>query len=93
MVNRVVVATTPSTEDIRPHIVRALHQDADVDAHGLNVVVSGSTVTLSGTVRSWHARESAERASMHAPGITHVENLIAVEWPEETDSRAMDEIC
>jgi osmotically-inducible protein OsmY len=56
-------------------------------------VISGNTVTLTGTVRSWHERESAERAAMHAPGITHVENLIAVEWSEEENARAQDEIC
>ena len=50
-------------------------------------------MTLAGTVRSWHERESAERAAMHAPGITHVENLIAVEWSEDEDSRAQDDIC
>lgn len=94
LTNRVVVvAPVPSADDIRPRLIRALHQDADVDARGLNVVISGNTVTLTGTVRSWHERESAERAAMHAPGITHVENLIAVEWSEEEDSRALDEVC
>ena len=93
LVNRVVVIPTASAEDIRPRIVRALHQDADLDARGLCVTVSGNTVTLTGTVRSWHERDSAERAAMHAPGITHVENLIAVKWPEETESLAQDEIC
>jgi len=93
LVNRVVVVPTASVDDVRPRIVRALHEDADVDARGLNVVISGNTVTLTGTVRSWHERESAERAVMHAPGITHVENLIAVEWSEEEDSRAQDECC
>lgn len=93
LVNRLVVAPTSSAPDIRPRIVRALHQDADIDARGLNVVVSGSTVTLTGTVRSWHERDSAERAAIHAPGITHVENLIAVVWPEDEDSRAQDDMC
>src|SRR5688572_27505056 len=93
LVNRLVVAPTSSAPDIRPRIVRALHQDADIDARGLNVVVSGSNVTLTGTVRSWHERDSAERAAMHAPGITHVENLIAVVWPEDEDSRAQDDMC
>lgn len=93
LVNRVVVVPAPEVDDIRPRIVRALHEDADVDARGLNVVVSGDTVTLSGMVRSWHERESAERVAMHAPGITHVENLIAVEWSEDEDARTQDEIC
>ena len=93
LVNRVTVMPAPTIEDIRPRIVRALHEDADIDARGLNVVVSGNTVTLTGTVRSWHERESAERAAMHAPGITHVENLIAVEWSDDEDARVQDEIC
>jgi osmotically-inducible protein OsmY len=93
LVNRVVVVPAPSTADIRPRIIHALHHDADVDARGLNVVISGSTVTLTGTVRSWHERESAERAAMHAPGITHVENLLAVEWPDDTPPHGRDEIC
>jgi len=93
LVNRVIVVPAPTADDIRPRIVRALHEDADIDAHSLSVVVSGNTVTLTGTVRSWHERESAERAAMHAPGITHVENLIAVECSEDEDSRIHDEVC
>ena len=93
LVNRVIVVPVPTADDIRPRIVRALHEDADIDAHSLSVVVSGNTVTLTGTVRSWHERESAERAAMHAPGITHVENLIAVECSDDEDARIEDEIC
>jgi osmotically-inducible protein OsmY len=93
LVNRLVVVPAPSADDVRPRIVRALHHDADIDSRGLNVVVSGSTVTLTGTVRSWHERDSAERAAMHAPGITHVDNLIAVEHPEDEDPRAQDDMC
>jgi osmotically-inducible protein OsmY len=93
IVNRIVVMPTASATDIRPRIVRALHQDADVDARGIEVLVSGSTVTLTGTVRSWHERISAERAAMHAPGITHVDNRISVVWPEQAEPRAQDELC
>jgi len=93
LVNRVAVVPGPTADDIHPRIVRALHEDADIDARGLSVVVSGNTVTLTGTVHSWHERESAEHAAMHAPGITHVENLIAVEWSEDEDARKQDEVC
>jgi osmotically-inducible protein OsmY len=93
LVNRVTVMPAPTIDDIRPRIVRALHEDADIDARGLSVVVSGNTVTLTATLRSWPERESAERAAMHAPGITHVENLIAVEWSDDEDARIEDEIC
>jgi osmotically-inducible protein OsmY len=93
IVNRLVVVPVTSADDIRPQVVRALYQDADVDARGLEVTVSEGTVTLTGTVRSWHERESAERAATHAPGITHVNNRISVVWPEDMDSRAQDELC
>jgi osmotically-inducible protein OsmY len=93
IVNRVVVMPTASATDIRPRIVRALHQDAEVDARGIEVLVSEGTVTLTGTVRSWHERQSAERAAMHAPGITHVNNRISVVWPQPVDSRAVDYLC
>jgi len=33
---------------------------------------------------SWHGRESAERAALHAPGITRVDNRIEVVRPEES---------
>jgi osmotically-inducible protein OsmY len=85
LVNRLVVVPASPAVDARPGIIRALHADADLDARGLNVLVSGSTVTLSGTVRSCHERDSAERVVMHAPGITNVENLIAVESPGDSD--------
>ena len=89
IVNRIVVAARPAAaaapEDIQPRIAQALHQDADLDARGINVLVSGSSVTLTGTVRSWRERESAERAVMHAAGITEVDNRISVRWPEDAD--------
>lgn len=93
LVNRVMVVPKSSAADIQPRIVHALQQDADVNARGITVVVSENTVTLTGMVRSWHERESAERAVMHAPGITHVENLLAVEWPNEAAPDDEDEIC
>jgi osmotically-inducible protein OsmY len=82
IVNRLVVVPKVSAHDTWPRIVRALNDDADVYPRGLHVVVSGDTVTLTGTVRSWHERDSAERAAMHAPGITHVDNRIEVVWPD-----------
>lgn len=92
IVNRITVKPGPAAEDVRGPIVRALRRDADVDASSIDVSVSGSRVTLAGRVRSWHERESAERAAMHAPGITRVDNRIEVVWPEEPQE-VEDEIC
>lgn len=94
IVNRVEVAPAASVPDVRRHIVRALHRDADVDARSIEVGVSGHEVTLEGTVGSWRERESAERAAMHATGITRVDNRIRVVWPEAGPmSHDPDEIC
>ena len=93
LVNRIVVTPPVTSEDVQPRIVRALHHDANIDAHGINVLVSGNSVTLTGTVRSWQERDSAERAVMHAPGITQVDNRISVVWPEDENSRAVGELC
>lgn len=82
IVNRIRVVPSAPVRDIEPRIAQALHHDADVSARGIEAVVSGDTVTLTGCVRSWRERESAEVAAMHAPGIAHVDNHIVVEWPE-----------
>jgi osmotically-inducible protein OsmY len=90
IVNRIHVAPA-STADVKRQIVRALHRDADLDARGIQVSMSGTTAALAGRVRTWHERESAERAAMHAPGVARVDNRIVVESrgvPEE-----VEEIC
>jgi osmotically-inducible protein OsmY len=95
VVNRVEVAPAVSIPNIERHIRRALHRDAEIDARSIAVTVSGPEVTLSGTVGSWHERESAEHAAMHATGITRVDNRIRIEAPEggSVDDRDEDEIC
>ncbi|MBM3818813.1 MAG: BON domain-containing protein [Acidimicrobiia bacterium] len=90
VVNRIHVAPVASTVDVKRQIVRALHREADVDAHGIGVHVSGHTATLTGHVRTWHEHDAAERAAMHAPGISRVDNRIAVSAP---GSGVCDEIC
>src|SRR5688572_84333 len=92
VVNRIAVTPQPAAEDTQPRIARALHQDADLDARGINVLVSGHSVTLTGTVRSWHERDSAERAAMHAQGITQVDNRLSVVSPDDDGSRAVDDL-
>ena len=67
-----------SPEQVRNAIEDALRRSAEVDSRRIRVEVSGSTVSLYGNVRSWAEREEAERAAGAAPGVTGVENQIAV---------------
>ena len=92
IVNRIEVASSASTSDVQHRIIRALRRETALDARGIDVDVSGSTVILMGAVRSWHEREAAERAAMHAPGITRVDNRITVVWPGDPVD-VEDEIC
>lgn len=89
VMNYIVVVPRPVERDVRHRIVEALHRNANIDARHINVSISGSTAVLTGTVTTWLQRESAERAAADAPGITQVENQIAV----ETRLGDLDEPC
>ena len=77
--NHITVAPNAAVRDVRHRIVKALHQNADIDARHITVTVSDHTATLTGTVGTWLQRESAERAAANAPGIAQVDNRIIVQ--------------
>jgi osmotically-inducible protein OsmY len=78
IVNRIEVASGGPAADLQRQIARALARDTGVPKDGVEVEVSGNIVTLTGNVHSWLARQAAERAAMHAPGVTRVENRLTV---------------
>jgi len=63
---------------VKQAIEEALKRDAEVDAQRIQVETSGSKVILKGTVHSWFERKEAERVAWEAPGVTQVENQIAI---------------
>jgi len=90
------ITVTPkaaAVRDVRHRIVRALHQNADLDARHITVTVSGDIATLTGTVATWLQCESAERAAADAPGIAHVDNRITVESFHDPELEGRDEMC
>jgi osmotically-inducible protein OsmY len=78
-----MIALKPRAEptDIWNKIQEALKRNAEVDANRIIVETNGSEVILSGTVRSWLERHEAERVAWSAPGVTNVEDRIAVAHP------------
>ena len=70
-------STTPS--ELKKRIEDALVRNAKVDANKITVEVQGSKAILKGTVRAWVEKEEAERVAWLAPGVTSVENRIAVD--------------
>jgi osmotically-inducible protein OsmY len=93
VLNHITVVPRAAVRDVRHRIVKALHQNADVDARHVSVKVSGGTATLTGVVGTWLQRDSAERAAASAPGITHVDNQIIVQSFQDSQMDDGDEIC
>ncbi|PRB65279.1 MULTISPECIES: BON domain-containing protein [unclassified Microbacterium] len=68
----------PSAEDTEERISNALTRNAQLDAERIHVTVDGSTVTLTGTVRSWAERRQATNAAWASPHVTDVDDQIEV---------------
>jgi osmotically-inducible protein OsmY len=64
--------------NISARIQGALQRQAEREAKGIEVIVSGHTVTLKGQVHSWAERTAAQGAAWSAPGITSVVNQLKV---------------
>lgn len=63
-----------SSDRIREDVCDRLTEDPMVDARNLEVAVSGTEVTLSGSVVSREQRRRAEALADGVPGVSHVQN-------------------
>ncbi len=76
--NHIIVKPQVKTGDVRGKIEEAFKRSAEIDARRINVTAADGKVILSGHVRSWAERQEAERAAWAAPGVTQVEDRLAV---------------
>jgi osmotically-inducible protein OsmY len=76
--NRIEVHPRADAGEIRHRIEAALKRQAHLDATSVTVATDGNKVTLGGKVKGWHERQAAERAAWGAPGVTQVEDYIAI---------------
>lgn len=84
VINLIVVKPKVASSDVQKRINAAFHRSATIDASKIDAEVSGSKVTLHGTVRSYSEKEDAENAAWNAPGVLTVKNDLQIEVPEYT---------
>jgi osmotically-inducible protein OsmY len=63
---------------VQAKIEAAFQRSAQIDARRVKLTVQDSSVTLTGNVRSWAERREAETAAWAAPGVAHLDELLAV---------------
>ena len=61
-------------------VENAIGRSFSIDDCDISVSVSGTTVTLTGTVDSFYQKEEAGRIAWNTPGIWHVNNELAVDY-------------
>jgi osmotically-inducible protein OsmY len=76
--NEIRVKPTVKTADVRDKIEAAFKRSAEIDARRVNVTAQDGKVILSGSVHSWAERQEAERAAWAAPGVSQVDDRLAV---------------
>ena len=77
--NRITLKARTVPTDVSNRIKDALARQAEREARGIEVSISGSTATLRGAVHSWAERNAAQGAAWSAPGITLVVNELKVQ--------------
>jgi osmotically-inducible protein OsmY len=76
--NLITVEPPVKAADVSQKIVAALARSAALHAQQIKVDTQNHQVTLTGTVHSWDERREAEHAAWAAPGVTTVQNQLAV---------------
>jgi osmotically-inducible protein OsmY len=76
--NLITVTPGIQVDDLQEKIEAAFRRSAELDARSVRVGVRDRTVTLTGTVHSWPERLAAVRAVWAAPGVSYVDDKLAV---------------
>jgi osmotically-inducible protein OsmY len=79
--NLITIEPKVSTTDVKAKIRSAFQRNSSIDANNIIVETIGSSVILTGIVRSFAEKQDAEDAAYKAIGITNVDNQLEVKIP------------
>lgn len=77
--NLIKVKAQPAPADVKEKIRKAFQRGAEFDADRIMVEVADHKAILRGSVRAFSEKRDAERAARNAPGVTEVDNQLAVD--------------
>jgi osmotically-inducible protein OsmY len=70
--------TSPDVSEVKERIARALGGKGAAESDQLRISASAGKVTITGSVRSWSQHDDAVAAAWATPGVTELEDRIAV---------------
>ena len=77
--NNITIKAESKDKIEKAKVEEALDRNWSIKAQDIEVSVSGTTVTLSGTVHSWYQKDEAGRIAWNTPGVWTVNNELEVE--------------
>jgi osmotically-inducible protein OsmY len=78
--NNIKIKSEVHDEIEKEKVESALKLNWSLNSQNIKVKVSGTKITLTGTVSSWYQKEEAERIAWSTPGVWSVDNELFIEY-------------
>jgi osmotically-inducible protein OsmY len=76
--NNITLYVSVKPTAIKDAIEKILKRHSEIDEKNVTITTEGGKVNISGTIRTWSERDDVSTAAWSTPGVTAVENNLAV---------------